>query len=647
LHTLKIEDLAAITKTICEKKKNRSFKKTKISLYGRQQCIKRFAALGEKRRGKMVGGRRNKMRRMVAGGIIATLILLAMAGVASAQIVKIDVPDRVCHNSDFYCIVTFAGDTNYEESNLIVKVDGKNFDEFSDHLKRPAIDVVQFGPINFESLEMGSKIECDVQYIVNYNYFFYDKSHKKVYISDSKTQKGKVRYCPKDPTLKILGCPDEVSWKSPLTITFTIVDDAFTKPYGGGEAKLTVRSLSSNYTLADNITISGDDTADSMMKGYSWLYPELTETMIDEKFTVSVLYTNSYHRDLSTNNIKEYPESCCCIKIVEVPPPDIEAYLDEKELSEEYNTTIYLEEDANLSFKAKIEDYVEAEVTLKLYVNYDNKSYCNCIWNKTIEGAYNVPSTEVYDDECNILFQKERKNFTLILNYNNKLYNRTYRYNLSIIPFYKDFENAIVNPTKGGYWNDTFKYTIRVNATENLTIALYVFDPCLESWPWIHVANKPYNKNGRKPLNWTIRGKEIFSENCTGKSKFYFKYEGGKTPVYLGPDLGHEQIKPPEFDNGTTSPNVTIYCNWSKSSTPCNYSVNVTAEDEYKVTLLVKDPTDKKWIPKRDVKDVSSETKNITWSDIKPFESLNIDNISQYIDNGTRANFTFEYNGVS
>jgi hypothetical protein len=26
-------------------------------------------------------------------------------------------------------------------------------------------------------------------------------------------------------------------------------------------------------------------------------------------------------------------------------------------------------------------------------------------------------------------------------------------------------------------------------------------------------------------------------------------------------------------------------------------------------------------------------------------ESLNIDNISQYIDNGTRANFTFEYNG--
>lgn len=589
---------------------------------------------------------------MVAVSIIATLILLAIVGVASAQIVKIDVPDRVCHNSDFYCIVTFAGDTNYEESNLIVKVDGKKFDEFSDHLKRPASDVVQFGPINFESLDMGSKIECDVQYIVNYKYYFYDVSHDKKYIPDSKTQKGKVRYCPKEPIRSnIVGCPDEVSWKSPLTISFNIDDEAFTKPFGEGDVRLTVRSLSSNYTLADNISIRGEGSG---MKGYSWSYPKLTKTMIDEEFNVSVLYTNPYHMNFITNRHIEYPKSCCCIKIVEVPPPDIEAYLDEKELSEERNTTIYLEEDANLSFKAKIEDYVEAVVTLKLDVNKNNKTYCNCTWNRTIKGAYNEPSSEVYDDECNILFQKERKDFTLILNYNNKLYNKTYRYNLSIIPFYKDFENATVNPTKGGYWNDTFKYTVWVNASKDLTIALYVFDPCLESWPWIHVANKKYNKYGGKTLNWTIHGKTIFSENCSGKSKFYFEYEGKETEVYLGPNLGLNEYvghngpspkEPPEFNNGTTNPKVTIYRNWSQSSTPCNYSVDVNSEDDYTVRLFVKDPDTGERIRKGETKEISNTTKDITWPDITPFESLNIDNISQYIDNGTRANFTFEYNG--
>jgi hypothetical protein len=73
----------------------------------------------------------------------------------------------------------------------------------------------------------------------------------------------------------------------------------------------------------------------------------------------------------------------------------------------------------------------------------------------------------------------------------------------------------------------------------------------------------------------------------------------------------------------------------------------VTTKDEYKVRLLVKDPTDdKKWIPKGDIRDVSSETKSpVTWYNISPFKSIDIDNITQYIDNGTRADFSFEYDG--
>ena len=574
---------------------------------------------------------------MVGIALIVALVLLALVGVACAdvEVKNVDVPEEVECDKDFYYDVTLEvkGVETFTSINLAINVNNKTGTyrypekanisppiEETGHVGE-GIYTAKFGPVNF-FLDFKPPI-TEATYI-EYTVWWIPSAGPPRNI---RSGFGPLKVIPPEPIIDMY-YPPEVAFCEDFNIIADIEDKARFRPpvlnFINCSNKSDVRPAPipkceqiGEYNYECNWTIS----------------EKFKEEDVCHKFEVNLTYKNKYH-ETGQIHIR---------KIV----PKIKVYLDKKVLSELYNNTIYLEEDTNLTFKAKITDYVEANVSLKLDVYKNNESYWNYTWPpRTIEGSPGAPSTEDYDkcngDKCNIWFKKERNNFTMILNYNrlNETFNKTY--NLNIIPVSVKFENASVDP-EVGYWDDKFNYSIWVTASIDLDVNLSVYDPCREREPWIDLGYMFYTKedvNRPKKLNWT--NEEPFKKCCVGRSKFYFGYLGKETQVFFGPDL----IKPPpEFNNGTPNSNVTIYCNWSNSSTPCNYSVNVTTEDKYKVRLLVKDPISKDWIPKGEPKDVSRETKNITWTDITPFESLNMDNITQYIDNETRADFTFEYDG--
>ena len=437
------------------------------------------------------------------------------------------------------------------------------------------------------------------------------------------------------PKTKLI-CPGSVAWCEDFIWTFYVED----KMRGWGTFRI----------LVDNLTVDSEGITFEPGGGeYTYKKKIFNESMVCNNYTVVFNYSDRCH-DINKScrgHITQYIP-----KIVGGP------YLNATEdvfklLSEGVNEIDNIKwkdmDEGNFSFSVTIEDEIEkGNATLQVY-RIKNNTITNYSL-KSDEGE-GFPYEYKYYNES-IRFDRNDANTTILLyldysrpNLPSEFWNEWPKvYNITIIPFEIDFKNATVKPEEGN-WSDEFKYSVLVNASKDLSIDLKVFDPCLETWPWRPVEpSEVYFKNGWKTLNWTIKkANPIFSENCSGESKFYFKYEGGKTQVYSGPVL---ISPPPEFDNGTTNPNVTIYCNWSKSSTPCNYSVNVTTEDEYKVRLLVKDPVSNDWIPKRDIKEISSKTKNITWTNITPFESLNTDNMTQYINNRTRADFILEYDGL-
>lgn len=313
------------------------------------------------------------------------------------------------------------------------------------------------------------------------------------------------------------------------------------------------------------------------------------------------------------------------VHILPIPCPKITADLDGEplfETTENRGNIRYIEKNnSTLPFKAIIKEYVgSANVTLTLVINKDSSECYNHSWNETLTGTIGEETTVTY--VCDIPFEKEEKNFTIFLKYSNDMpiencsYNLTY--NLTIIPLDIEFKNVTVSP-EGGNWSDEFDYTVWINASKKLTIALYVFDPCLESWPWIHVANKTYNKNGwkkGKKLNWTINGDTIFSKNCSGQSKFYFEYESKETQVYQGPELiGPLNIN---FSNPHVEPEGGCICldsnvlNYFKMD--FNYSVVVKANDKTTIGLIVIDPNKTEYKLEPKVYDTPGEQKHLFWS---------------------------------
>ena len=308
-----------------------------------------------------------------------------------------------------------------------------------------------------------------------------------------------------EPKTKLI-CPGHVPWCDDFSWTFYVED----KMGGTGNFQI----------LVDNLPLV-NGSKNFSPGGGKYTYPEggykrrpFNESMglLRRPFTVVFNYSNLCH-DINKS---------CGGHVVPIPPPEIKAYLDEEVLSEERNNTIYLEEHTNLTFKAKIEDYVEANASLKLDVYKNNESYWNCTWNnRTIKVTPDVP----FERECDIPFKKERNNFTLNLSYSrlneiNETYNKTYK--LNIIPLSIKFENVSVEP-KEGYWDDKFNYSIWVTASIDLDVNLSIYDPCREPEPWIDLGKQRYTEkdvNRLKKLNWT--NEEPFKKYCVGRSKFYF-----------------------------------------------------------------------------------------------------------------------------
>jgi hypothetical protein len=444
------------------------------------------------------------------------------------------------------------------------------------------------------------------------------------------------------PKIKRFDCPSMLYYSDMLDVTLYVKDD-FGKH---GKAKLKAINVSSGKKKWEIEILSTEAQYEYGLWIYKWRLPpdEHLFTKDDKcsNFSLQANYSGLCGEDNSTR----------ITHITEYHPKKEVAHLNKMLLEEDEWYNIYVKKEdlakGDLSFDVTIKDKIKkGNATLKV-CRIDNNGGCLNYSLRSDEKEVYPYEYTYYNNSIRFNESDKYKNFSLHLYYDRPKLPSPWPspwniYNLTIIPFYIKFENPTVSP-KTGNWSDTFNYSVDVNASKGLNIAitLRVFDPYREPEPWIPLGAPDIEEP--PTVKWSDQ--EPFEKYCAGQSKFYFEYHieefKGESPVYLGPYLG-PRPEPPEFDNGTTNPNVTIYCNWSKSSTLCNYSVNVSAEDEYKVRLLVKDPDSNDWIPKGDIKEISSTTKNITWTDITPFESLNIDNITQYI--GKRANYTFEYDG--
>jgi hypothetical protein len=421
-----------------------------------------------------------------------------------------------------------------------------------------------------------------------YKINFTDGVEKPVYVQGSPILKFP------EPKIKFI-CPRSVAWCEDFNVKIYVEDEM------GGSGTFWIDNLFNTYI---DFPPGGDE--------YIYNRRPFNVSMVGKDIPVGFNYSNRCH----DKNILQK------VHIAPIPCPKITVDLDGDplfETTENRENIRYIEKNnSRLPFKAIIKDYVgSANVTLKLVINNGSSECDNHSWNETLTKTIGEETTVPF--VCDIPFKKEKKNFTLFLNYSNEMpmencsYNLTY--NLTIIPLDIELKNVSVSP-EGGNWSDKFDYSVWVNASNDLTIALYVFDPCLESWPWIHVENETYNKYGCKKLNWTITGDNRFSKNCSGQSKFYFEYEGKETKVYPGPELiGPLNIN---FSNPHVEPEGGCICldnnvlNYFKID--FNYSVDVKANDKTTIRLIATDPnkTEHKLEPKD--YDTPGEPKHLFWT---------------------------------
>ena len=585
----------------------------------------------------MVGGRRNKMRRIVAVAIIAVLacaLFLVSHTSAGVTIGSDVVPSRGVFESKFTYIANISNptstietpwyvrltigsdynDTSINESYYLIEMESpcKNID--GDFIVIPASetctvtrrDVYFTDPALMQGdFKNWTKKATPCEWKKAWYQFCFIDWHSGAKNCEPKQKVSPILTFPEIKTELI--CPRSVPWCKDFIFAVHVEDD-----FGG------IGSISiylGNRSLFNDVIIVPPGRG-----VYPYVVRPFYESMICNTSTVVFNYTSD---GCGNKTISQK------VHIAPIPCPKITADLDGDplfETTENRENIRYIEKiNSTLPFKAKINDYVgSANVTLKLVINDDSSECYNHSWNKTLTGTIGEETTigdettETY--VCDIPFEKEEKNFTFFLNYTNEMpmencsYNLTY--NLTIIPLDIEFKNVTVSPEEGNC-SDKFDYTVWVNASKNLTIALCVFDPCLESWPWILVEhNQTYNKNGWQTLNWAVNGDTIFSKNCSGQSKFYFEYEGKKTEVYQGPELiGPLNIN---FSNPHVEPEGGCICldsnvlNYFKMD--FNYSVDVKANDKTTIGLIVTDPnkTEYKLAPK--VYDTPGEPKHLFWT---------------------------------
>jgi hypothetical protein len=584
------------------------------------RIYERFAASVEERKVKVVDGRRNKMKTMVAVAVIAVLACALFLVLHTSAGVTIDsdvVPSSGAFDSKFTYIANLTSPTD-ATGNVILTI-GSDYNDTS--INKSYELMVMESPCKTKdgnSIFIKSGETCTVTRDVYFTDPALMQGDFKNWTKEAKPCEWKIAWYQinftgwpggdkkykyeqgspiltfPEPKIKFI-CPERVAWCEDFYVTIYVEDEM----RGSGRFWIDNLFKASIYFPPE---------------GYEYPYNgrPFNESMVGKDIPVGFNYSNRCH----DKNISQK------VHIDPIPCPKITVDLDGDplfETTENRENIRYVEKnDSELPFKAIINDYVgSANVTLTLAINNDSSECYTHSWNETLTGTIGDEITKTY--VCDIPFKKEEKNFTFFLNYSNEMpiencsYNLTY--NLTIIPLDIEFKNVTVSP-EGGNWSEKFDYTVWVNASKDLTIALYIFDPCLESWPWIHVADRTYNKYGWKALNWTINGDNRFSKNCSGQSKFYFKYESKETKVYPGPELiGPLNIN---FSSPQVKPGGGCICldsnvlNYFKMD--FNYSVNVTANDKTTIRLIVADPnkTEYKLEPKD--YDTPGEPKHLFWS---------------------------------
>jgi len=139
-------------------------------------------------------------------------------------------------------------------------------------------------------------------------------------------------------------------------------------------------------------------------------------------------------------------------------------------------------------------------------------------------------------------------NYTLSLTYiHSSVEGGAYRFEdrtVQVLPVYVDFEEASVDP-RNGCWNDTFRYSVQVNSSAEMDVALQTYNPC--ELEWVDWSSRRASC-GKSTLDWAISpfGYECDEMGWTfSKYRFKARFEGVEygSRAYSGPTFsGKEPI---------------------------------------------------------------------------------------------------------
>lgn len=242
-----------------------------------------------------------------------------------------------------------------------------------------------------------------------------------------------------------------------------------------------------------------------------------------------------------------------------------------------------------------------------------------------------------------------RSKFLFSAYYKGELINNTETYpGPNLIPLI-EFRNPRVEPGSGKY-NTSFNYSVEIaNVSDqvNLTeVKLEVLNPYTSRWTLYNQTDGTNNT-----LIWDFKPFKD-DKDCQGTALYRFKYGDERWPEVprYGPVI-------------TTSPNVTLSPmieleGWVSSTTaergnldmeyyvhtgyvtPFNFTVQSNSSVD--LELLIRDPVTET-LERKGGPQHCDPGEIIAWNYIKPFDSINEDEIVDYI--GKRFNYTFSYGG--
>ena len=325
-----------------------------------------------------------------------------------------------------------------------------------------------------------------------------------------------------------------------------------------------------------------------------------------------------------------------------IPPPEVEF---KNGNVSKVNATYRDKLNYNISVKANNAVDIELRV-------YDP---CLGIWKSmAVKTASRGKWEELSWEEVTPFLETNCKNglskFLFSAYYKGELINNTETYpGPNLIPLI-EFRNPRVEPGSGKY-NTSFNYSVEIaNVSDqvNLTeIKLEVLNPYTSRWT-------PYNQTDgtNNTLIWDFKPFKD-DEDCQGTALYRFKYGDERWPEVPrygplitptdGPDnpntisLSGCRVSSTTAERGNSDMEYYVHTGYV---TPFNFTVQSNSSVD--LELLICDPVTET-LERKGGPQHGDPGEIITWNYIKPFDSINDDEILDYI--GKRFNYTFSYGG--